>query len=61
MSVAHATPATPIFSVSTRYRSSPTFSTEEKINRYSGTLERPSALNMAESTLYINKKGRPRK
>ena len=41
--------------------SSPTLSTEEKISRYRGVLESPMALKIAASTLYMNRKGIPRK
>ena len=36
-------------------------SREEKINRYSGVLEFPSALKVEDKILYINKKGNPTK
>ena len=59
--VAIATPSTPMPNTVTDRMSSPTLSTEEKISRYRGVLESPMALKMAASTLYINRKGIPRK
>lgn len=38
-----------------------TLSTEEKISKYRGMRERPRALNMEDSTLYMNRKGKPKK
>ena len=61
ISVAHATPATPISNCVTSTQSSATLNTEEKIRKYSGMRDLPSALNMADSTLYMNSSGRPRK
>lgn len=38
-----------------------TFRMDENMRRYRGVLESPMALNMAARTLYINRKGIPRK
>ena len=59
--VAQATPATPISIFVTMIISRTTLNTEENIRKYSGILDFPSALNIAESTLYIKRKGSPKK
>ena len=56
-----ATPSTPIPSQVTDMISRTTFSRDENMSRYKGVLESPMALNMAASTLYMNRKGSPRK
>ena len=61
ITVAMATPATASSSTRTMKRSRPTFKREEKIRKYSGIRDLPSALKVALRTLYINKKGSPRK
>ena len=61
ITVAMATPSTPIPMEVTEMISSTTFSREEKISRNRGVLESPMALNTDASTLYINRKGIPRK
>ncbi len=61
ISVAHATPATPIVNSFTKKISSAMLNNEEKINRYNGIWDFPSALNMADKILYINRNGSPRK
>ena len=59
ISVAHATPVTPIWKFLTRTKSSATLNTDEKIRKYRGILDFPRALNMDEITLYINRNGSP--
>jgi len=61
ISVAHATPVTPMFAFVTSTMSSTTLNTEEKIRKYKGIRDFPSALNMEENTLYKNKNGSPAK
>ena len=61
MTVAMATPSTPIPSHVTDIMSRTTFRMDENMRRYRGVLESPMALNMAARTLYINRKGIPRK
>ena len=61
MSVAQPAPSTPIPMGPTMIMSRITFSTEEKIRRKRGTFDRPSALNIEESTLYMKRNGSPRK
>ena len=61
ITVAIATPATPIPNCSTNHKSRNTFSTEEKMSRNKGVLESPNELNMEERILYINKNGIPKK
>ena len=61
MSVAQATPATPRCQCVTRIQSSQTLKTDEKIRKYRGTRDLPRALNMADRTEYMKRKGSPRK
>ena len=61
ISVAQATPATSNAKSATNTQSKTMLNTEEKIRKYSGILDFPKALNIEESTLYINKNGSPRK
>ena len=61
ISVAHAAPATPQPNEITKMRSSTTFMAEENMRNSSGMRERPSALNMEESTLYMKRNGNPMK
>ncbi len=59
ITVAMATPATPMFRTITMYKSKITFSSDEKIKRYKGIFDFPSALNTDDKILYINKNGNP--
>ena len=59
--VAQATPATSRWKFATKIQSRTMLNTEEKIRKYNGIRDFPSALNMEDSTLYINRNGRPRK
>ena len=59
ISVAQAAPATPSFKLLTKYISSPIFTKDENIRKYSGFLESPSALNTDVKALYKNKKKKP--
>ena len=59
--VAQATPATPIWKYFTKMKSSPMLKREENIRKHKGILDFPRALNMEETTLYMNRKGSPRK
>ena len=61
MTVAIATPSTPMPSHVTEMISRTTFRMEENIKRYKGVLESPRALKIAASTLYMNRNGSPRK
>ena len=61
MTVAMATPSTPIPSHVTDIISRTTFRTEENMRRYRGVLESPMALNMEARTLYMNRNGIPKK
>ena len=61
ITVAMATPSTPMPMDVTEMISSTTFSREEKISKNKGVLESPMALNTDASTLYINRNGIPRK
>ena len=61
MSVAHAAPATPQPYRRTNTRSSTTLRMDEKMRKYSGMRDFPSALNMDETMLYMNRNGRPMK
>ena len=61
ISVAHATPATSKEKSATKIQSSTMLNTEEKIRKYKGILDFPRALNMEDNTLYIKRKGNPRK
>ena len=61
ISVAHAAPAIPQPKTATMTRSRITLRSDEKISRYRGIFDFPSALKTDESTLYMKRKGRPRK
>lgn len=56
MKVAHATPDTPQPNERTNSKSSAMFVSDEKIRKYSGVLESPSAVNTPVQMLYRNKK-----
>ncbi len=59
--VAQAAPATPRPNRPTITRSRAMLNSEEKIRKQRGILDFPSALNIEEITLYINRKGSPKK
>ena len=61
ISVAQATPVTPMESRVTKYQSSPMLNREENIRNPKGILDFPNALNIEDRILYINRKGRPAK
>src|SRR5574344_2554986 len=61
ISVAHATPAIPILNVVTEIQSRRILNRDEKIKKARGILDVPSALKIDDSTLYIKRKGIPKK
>ena len=61
ISVAIATPLTPISHTKTKMRSKMILRIAAKIKKYKGVLESPNALNKLEIALYKNVKINPRK
>ena len=59
--VAYATPAIPEFNFITKSKSRKIFKREEAIKKIRGYFDSPSALNIAEVTLYKKTNGNPKK